>query len=171
MRPGCFQVTVKSGDSLWTICNRLLREGHPPVAAGLIRGVNGLDGDRIYAGQRLKVPSDPISVIVSKSDYQLSMWLGDVMIRRYPVGLGKDDRTPEGDFEIGTRQKEPTWYKPGVGEVPFGDPENVLGTRWLGFRAPGDGFPNANQFGIHGTWEDHSIGGKLLSGLCAYAER
>lgn len=152
-----FRIRVEPGDSLWTICKRVRSEGHPPVAAGLIRLVNGMSGDTIYVGQNLKVPTTPIRIEVDKGRYHLDVLLGDVLIQRFKVGLGRDNRTPEGDFVVATREKEPTWYMPGEGPVPFGDPRNVLGTRWLGF-APRDDMPNSSQFGIHGTWEDDSIG-------------
>jgi lipoprotein-anchoring transpeptidase ErfK/SrfK len=47
--------------------------------------------------------------------------------------------------------------------LPPDHPENILGTRWLGF-AQKDGFPEAATFGIHGTKEDQTIGTESSNG-------
>ncbi len=160
---GCMQVEVKSGDSLWLICRRLAKEGHSSVTPGLVRLMNGMPNDNIRVGTKLKVPTAPVAIVVEKSRYRLNVFIGDLLLRRYQVGLGKDNRTPEGDFKIKTRLVDPPWFKPGVGEIPAGHPENVLGTRWLGFDEKPD-FPEAKTFGIHGTREDDSIGTQSSNG-------
>ena len=38
--------------------------------------------------------------------------------------------------------------------IPFGDPENILGTRWMGF----ENSPGARGYGIHGTARPETIG-------------
>ncbi len=161
----CFRRPVRSGDSLWTICRRLQsEEGRPPVAPGLIRLVNGMKSDVVHPGDRLKIPLQPLRIVAETSRYRLYVLVGDLLIRRYHVGLGKVDApTPIGVFEVKTREKEPTWYKPGYGPMEFGNPENVLGTRWLGFKELPD-FPNADTYGVHGTWDDDSIGGNFSNG-------
>lgn len=40
--------------------------------------------------------------------------------------------------------------------VPFGDPKNILGSRWMGISHPG--------YGIHGTTEPGSIGKNVTAG-------
>jgi len=160
---GCMQVEVASGDSLWLICRKLASEGHSGVTPGLIKLMNGMPNDKVRVGAKLKVPTAPVSILVEKSRYRLNVFVGDLLLRRYSVGLGKDNRTPEGDFKIKTRLVDPPWFKPGVGEIPAGHPENVLGTRWLGFDEKPD-FPEAKTFGIHGTREDDSIGTQSSNG-------
>ena len=49
------------------------------------------------------------------------------------------------------------WWRPDGGEVPFGDPANILGTRWMSIRATGD-TEDISDYGIHGTWDNSSIG-------------
>ncbi|MGA1203186.1 MAG: L,D-transpeptidase, partial [Planctomycetota bacterium] len=46
------------------------------------------------------------------------------------------------------------WFPPNQPSVPYGDPANPLGERWLGFESA-DGF---RGFGIHGTNEPETIG-------------
>jgi len=43
------------------------------------------------------------------------------------------------------------WFPKGRAPVPFGDPENPLGTRWIAW----DG---SNSLGYHGTSEEDRIG-------------
>lgn len=159
----CMRTEVMKGDSLWAICRRLDKEQQIRTTPGLIRLVNGLTSDSIYAGARLKIVSAPITLRVQKSRFRLEVMLGDILLKRYSVGLGKDNHTPEGEFTIATRLKDPVWFKPGAGEVPSDHPENILGTRWLGFAAK-DGFPEAATFGIHGTRDDSSIGTESSKG-------
>lgn len=159
----CMRTEVRKGDSLWAICKRVEKEAQIHVTPGLIRLVNGLASDAIYPGAKLKVPNVQASIVVEKSRFRLSVYIGDIQLRRYLVGLGKSNRTPEGEFLIGSRLKDPPWYKPGVGPIPPEDPENILGTRWLGFAAK-EGFPEAATFGIHGTRDESTIGTESSNG-------
>ena len=61
--------------------------------------------------------------------------------------------TPEGDFEIATKLKNPPWYRRGE-RIEYGDPRNILGTRWIGFRDTAE----YQGYGIHGTTKPESIG-------------
>jgi hypothetical protein len=157
------KMEVRKGDSLWLICKRIEKEHQLRVEPGLIRLVNSMASNAIYPGANLKVPAQPLSIYVKKSRFRLEVMLGNVLIRRYAVGTGKDNRTPEGKFTIATRLKDPHWYKPGVGKLSPDHPENILGTRWLGFAAK-DGFPDAATFGVHGTKEDQTIGTESSAG-------
>jgi L,D-transpeptidase-like protein/LysM domain-containing protein len=162
---GFMKVEVKKGDSLWSICKRLEKESHVRVTSGMLRLVNSMTSDSVYPGASLKVPNQPLSIYVKKSKFRLDVLLGNILLRRYAVGIGKDNRSPEGKFVIATRLKDPHWFKPGgaAGGLPPEHPENILGTRWLGF-APKDGFPEAATFGIHGTKEDQTIGTESSNG-------
>jgi len=46
---------------------------------------------------------------------------------------------------------------PDGGEVPFGHPQNILGTRWITLSATG-ATPPARLLGLHGTWDVSSLG-------------
>jgi lipoprotein-anchoring transpeptidase ErfK/SrfK len=63
-------------------------------------------------------------------------------------------------FVIEEKIPHPDWYpKPGV-KIPYGDPENILGTRWMAFRNTAE----YRGFGIHGTADPTSIGKAMSSG-------
>ena len=73
-------------------------------------------------------------------------------------------KTPAGTFKIVDKISEPPWW-PGDGQppIPYGDKRNILGTRWLAIEATGD-TPRVRGYGIHGTWDDSSIGKQSSAG-------
>ncbi|MGQ0554264.1 MAG: L,D-transpeptidase family protein [Planctomycetota bacterium] len=145
---------VKSNDSLWKLCNKTLPAslGVSPEV-GLIKLVNGLSQDALRVGQTLAIPVEPLRIRVDSTQLGLSVFVGGQAVAAYRVGLGKEGRTPLGAFTVIERQENPTWYHAGKA-IPFGDPENVLGTRWLGFDERAD----AVGYGIHGTSQPETIG-------------
>ncbi|MFO0983828.1 MAG: L,D-transpeptidase family protein [Planctomycetota bacterium] len=159
--PARIAYKVQPGDSLWRIVRRLQKE-HPGLrlTSEFVQRTNELASDRLKPGLALSIPSEPVRIGVSKARFQLTLYLGDVILRRYAVCLGKDGKTPAGAFQINSRIQNPPWIKPGKGTIPFGDKENVLGTRWLGFQKS----DQADGLGIHGTWEPETIGKSLSQG-------
>ena len=145
---------VQSGDALWNLCHKVFPKSfgvRPEV--GLVKLVNGMTGDTLQVGQRLVVPTQPLTLRVDSRELGLVAFLGDQVLAAYRVGLGKEGRTPRGVFTIEVKQENPVWWKDGQA-IPFGDPENVLGTRWLGF----EDRPGTSGYGIHGTAEPETIG-------------
>jgi lipoprotein-anchoring transpeptidase ErfK/SrfK len=55
--------------------------------------------------------------------------------------------------------KNPVWYSPD-GIYQFGDPKNVLGSRWIGFEDK----KGLYGYGIHGTTDPDSIGREMSNG-------
>jgi LysM repeat protein len=147
--PKALTYTVKSGDTLTRI------GGKYKVPANFIQKINGIDGDRIFVGQNLKVVQGPFWVLVVKGEYRLTAFLGDEAFREFQIGLGKNDSTPVGEFKVLGKLDKPTYWVEGA-HYDFGDPSNPLGTRWITFRDGG--------YGIHGTWEPNSIGKQMSHG-------
>ncbi|MEP7345920.1 MAG: L,D-transpeptidase family protein [Gemmatimonadaceae bacterium] len=145
---------VAPNDSLWKLCNKVFpgRFGQSPEV-GLVRIVNGLHTDSLKVGQQLKVPTEALRLSVSMANHGLTAFVGETAVAAYWIGLGKESRTPRDTFVIQVKQEDPAWFN-GTRTIPFGDAENVLGTRWMGFE-PKDG---AHGFGIHGTAHPESIG-------------
>ncbi len=88
---------------------------------------------------------------------------GDRFFKRYKVGTGKHGTTPAGIFVINDKIPEPPWWRPDGQVVPFGDKENVLGTRWLSLK-PVEGTDPVRGYGIHGTWAPETIGKQASAG-------
>ena len=63
--------------------------------------------------------------------------------------------TPVGNFKIINKLPNPTWFKAGAVVAP-NSPDNILGSRWLGFDLPG--------YGIHGTTDPGNLGKQITQG-------
>jgi lipoprotein-anchoring transpeptidase ErfK/SrfK len=102
-------------------------------------------------------------VIIDRSAHTLKLFNARTLLQTFYVAVGQAVYpTPQGMFEVVTKQQNPWWYPPtysdwakGLKPVPPG-PSNPLGTRWMGISAPG--------VGIHGTYSDSSIGYSLSHG-------
>ena len=144
-QPECVLVEAQPGDSLGKIAKRA------GTTVELIKKTNGLSGDTVRLGKRLKVLNLPFRVEIDKGDNVLTLYLGDDFFKRYPVSTGATGNTPVGEFRITDRIVHPTWWHPETGEkIPYGDPRHRIGSRWLGWDRKG--------FGIHGTDEPDKIG-------------
>ncbi len=131
------------------------------TTVGLIQKLNGLpeNDPMIHPGDRLKILTvrGKISIEVRKSECAAFLLYEGDLIRKYRVGIGSGDLTPEGTFKVASRLPNPDWWKDGK-RIPYGDPENILGTRWLGFEKP------YQKYAIHGTAMPESIGKKASNG-------
>lgn len=155
---------VKSGDALSKIAKKY------NTTVSLIKSLNNKDTDIIRVGERLLVfngknsdNKNTFSINVSKSKNTLDLLVNDKLFKRYPVGTGKFGKTPEVDFFVYDKIEEPPWTRPSDNKIiEYGDPENVLGTRWLALKSPEN--KELIGFGIHGTWERDSIGHQSSDG-------
>lgn len=138
---------VKAGDTLGKIAKRF------DVSYESIMIINKKYRTNIRAGEQLKVIRGPFDILVDKSDFQLTLLIDGQYVKQYDVGIGKDDKTPVGKFEVAEKLIKPVWYS-GDGVYPYGHPKNVLGTRWIGLKDK----PGLYGYGIHGTAEPESIG-------------
>jgi nucleoid-associated protein YgaU len=146
--------TVREGESVWALAKGAWKEHGVSVPPGFVLHVNGIsDPRRLRVGQTLRVPLERMQILVRKSKFDLTVLLGGAPVDRFPVAVGADASTPEGVFKIRDRIKNPDWYYHGK-RIPFGDPQNIIGTRWLGLT----GGAAADGIGIHGTADDASIG-------------
>ncbi len=126
-----------------------------------LQTLNGMSGDRLRLGQKLKVISGPASAVAYKSEFRLALLLNGVYVKEYPIGIGKEgSETPKGAFTVSIMQEKPTWYKPSGGVVGYGEEGNMLGERWIGF----ENQPGATGIGIHGTNDETTIKTKCSNG-------
>ncbi len=164
---GFRQLTVRKGESLWAIAQRAKRTTGVAVAHGLLATINGVPATGLQPGDRVKVPEHAFEVLVDKSAFRLYLLLDGAVVHHVAVGIGREDRTPEGVFTISSRIVHPDWTDPKTGKtIPFGAPGHLIGSRWLGFSADG----RKTGFGIHGTVDPESIGKALSDGCVRLAE-
>ena len=141
---------VKRGDSVHKIAiqNR--------TTSALIMRLNGIGTD-IRPDQRIKIPNTGFKIAIEKSRLKLFLLTEDGrFVKWYTVGIGTTDyKTPTGLYRVKDKQVDPTWYRPGGGVIPPGDPENALGVRWIGI---------GNHLGIHGNNDPSSVGQRSSAG-------
>jgi LysM repeat protein len=140
---------VRPGDTL----GRIAAAYHTTVE--FLKRANGLKSDLIRPRQQLKIPKGTFSIVVDKSQNQLLLTEDNQFIKSYPVATGQENSTPVGTFKVVTRIPNPVWYKQGA-VVPPESPENILGTRWMGFDKKG--------YGIHGSVDPETIGQQVTAG-------
>lgn len=162
--PG-FELKVQPGESLIAVRKRALAQDEDLVlCTGLIQQANDRKSDILHEGETLRIPTDPVHVMVDLSSRWMLYFHGDEVVDGWQVGIGRPgEETITGDFWVGNKQKEPTHFPRGQQPVPFGTKDNPLGTRWMGWRMD----PEASKdspYGFHGTWEDESIGQALGEG-------
>lgn len=168
---------MKTSDSVYhdvqagEVIDRIAPQYKLPLdCSGSICRINGVtDPAKLRMGQRLKIIAPlKMELQVSKRRLRLTAFLNGGYFGEYDVGIGKEDSdTPAGEYVIreGGKQKNPNWTctRPdGRREIiPFGDPRNILGRRWMGF-ADQPGSPPG--LGIHGTTDDKSVPGRVSAG-------
>ena len=151
----CQRYKVKSGDLLIELGKRF------DVPYELIMRINGIkDARSLAAGQTIKVVQGPFHARVELSSFSLSVYLGDVLVRSYAVGLGKPGReTPTGKWLVRRKQYNPKWVDVEQGKVyQPDDPENPLGERWIALKGLSGNALGRTGFGIHGTIRPDEIG-------------
>jgi len=147
--------TVSGGETLGRIGGK-----HKVNWRGIQR-LNGVDPRRIRKDQQLKILPGEREILVDKSDFRLALFIDGYFIKQYPIGHGKDNKTPTGKFTIDEMMIEPDWYPPWGGVVRYGEKGHLIGERWLGLADQ----PGAAGYGIHGTSDPQSIG-TLCSNGC-----
>ncbi len=140
---------IKPGDTIVKIAREF------KTTPELIARANSISGDKIFPGRKIKVWNTPFSITVDKSQNILLLKSDEEVIKAYIVSTGANNSTPAGAYKIVNKLQNPTWFKAGA-VVPASSPENVLGTRWLGFNFPG--------YGIHGTIEPQNLGKQVTQG-------
>ena len=137
---------VVSGDMLAVIGRRFL------VPYELVMKMNRLASDRINVGQKLRVLQGPIHLEILRRRFELRAWCDDVCLKGYPIALGKENSTPQGNFVVVKKIMNPPYqpqHKPKSEFRDSGAPDNPLGTRWIDL---------GDSYGIHGTIEPQGIG-------------
>jgi len=145
---------VSPGESLGKIASKY------DVTAELLAVINGIaDKNMIRAGQSLKVVQGPFHVRVHKATFRMDVYLQDTFVRQYQVGLGANDSTPTGEWIVGTKLTNPTYYPPRSGRiVAADDPQNPLGEHWIELIGVAGNARGQERYGIHGTIAPDSIG-------------
>lgn len=151
--PEKIEYAVKSGDYL----GKLAATFNTPVA--LIAKANNVQGAMIRIGETLRLldgNQHAFAITVSKSRNDVLLTLDGKYFKRYSAATGRNNKTPTGTYKIIDKIEHPAWHKPGGPAIPYGHPDNLLGTHWLALDLPG--------YGFHGTVDPTSIGSQTSDG-------
>ncbi len=140
---------IESGDTLGELAKKY------GTTIDLIKRSNNLSSNVIHIGQKLRIWTGTFNIFVDKSQNILILKDGHDVLKVYNVSTGNENSTPVGEFTITSRLVDPVWFNKGVA-VPPESPQNVLGSRWLGFDRAG--------YGIHGTIDPETIGQQITAG-------
>lgn len=115
---------------------------------------------------------DPITLLVSVSERQLSVRRGYEVLYRFPVGVGTGGSlrraggedwsfsTPTGVFEIGRKKKDPVWYAPDwyyvERDLPI--PPAYSSGRYRRGTLGDYALYLSDEIAIHGTEDESSVG-------------
>lgn len=151
----CSRYKVVTGDRLSTIAKRFV------VPMAFLARVNQIrNPNNLAAGRTIKVVQGPFRVKVERSRFLMSVYLGEVLVRSYVVGLGSPGRvTPTGRWRVKIKQENPDWSDPDTGRhYTPNDPDNPLGEHWIGLDGLEGDAKGRTGFGIHGTSKPQEIG-------------
>ena len=154
--PGSIEYKVKPGDTLYKIA----KENKTTIE--LLMKSNGLPDEKILPGRTIKVWTQPFNILVDKSQNILVLKTGEEVFKTYVVSTGAHNSSPVGTFKIVNKLTNPSWFKAGAVIAPD-SPENILGTRWMGFDISG--------YGIHGTTEPQTLGQQVTQGCVRMANQ
>jgi lipoprotein-anchoring transpeptidase ErfK/SrfK len=151
---------VQKGDTLTKLAKM------HKITPDLVARMNNLGNKAtIREGARLKVVRGPFNAVVRKRDFTLDVFLDDVLVRTYKVGLGEHGSTPTGTWKVKNKLTNPTYFPPRGGKViQADDPSNPLGEHWIGLEGVAGEAKNQERYGIHGTNEPDSIGKEASMG-------
>lgn len=153
----CDNYTVQPGDLLQVIGRR------NKVPYELLMQINNIPRPQsLQAGKTIKVVKGPFHAKVCRSTFTLDLYLQDVYVRSFKVGLGRAGyETPTGLWRVqeGGKLIAPTWTDPDSGRVyKATDPDYPLGSRWVALDGIEGDAKGRTGFAIHGTKEPEQIG-------------
>jgi len=140
---------VEPGDTLINIAKKF------STTVDLIKIANSLNSENIRAGAKLKISKAKYKILVDKSQNILTLLSDNDIVKVYRISTGENNCTPVGNFKIVNKIIDPAWYTEKA-IVSAESPDNVLGSRWMGFNLAG--------YGIHGTTSPEKIGQQATKG-------
>ena len=147
---------VRPGDTLSSIAR-----GTNTKVELIKLAMNKLDNN-IRPGETLHISAIYPDIVVDKKTFKLTLNWKKGVVRQFTVGIGKDNSTPVGEFVVESKIPNPDWYPSPGRKIPFGNPENILGTRWMGLKATSD--HTGTGYGIHGTFQPETVGSSTSAG-------
>ncbi len=154
---------VQPGDLLAVIASRY------KVPYEALMRINNIERpELLQAGAKIKVIHGPFNAVIYKSSYTMDLYLQNVYVKTYRVGLGRaEHETPTGRWRVqpGGKLVKPKWTDPDTGKVYVGSaPDYPLGSRWIALDGLDGAAKGRTGFAIHGTKEPETIGTRSSRG-------
>lgn len=159
----CSTYKVMPGDNLTKIASR----HHVPYQ--LLMKVNNMQTENaLRVGQVIKIVEGPFHAVAYKSSYTLDIYLQNVYVRSYKIGIGKEGHSsPVGLWKVksGGKMIKPTWTDPATGRTYHADdPDYPLGSGWIALEGTDTRTRGIQGIAIHGTKDETTIGTKSSLG-------
>jgi LysM repeat protein len=170
-----FGRTVQLGDNLCSTYQVQPGDILAQVAAGFkvpykfLMKINNISSEKsLQAGQVIKIVHGPFHAIVYRSSYTMDLYLQNIYVKSYKVGLGKEGHeTPPGLWRVknGGKLIKPTWTDPETGKTYHADdPDYPLGSGWIALEGIDTRTRGIDGIAIHGTNDEKTIGTKSSRG-------
>jgi LysM repeat protein len=159
----CSSYKVQPGDSLAQIAVKC------KVPYQFIMKINNITSDKsLRADQVIKLAQGPFHAIIYKSSFTMDLYLQNIYVRSYRIGLGKEGHeTPVGLWraKVGGKMIKPTWTDPDTGKTYHAeDPDYPLGSGWIALEGTDNRTRGIEGIAIHGTHDESTIGTKSSRG-------
>ena len=142
---------VQPGESMYVVRAKIRKQGKKHNYRWLAE-FNRKGNYNLRQGETLKIPRQELSVLAWRGARVVAVFAGDYPVRIYSCSVGrKGHETPLGSFSLGICEEKPVYYPSGLPAVPYGNPENPLGERWMGYK-------ESPSYGLHGTNSEDTIG-------------
>jgi len=170
-----FGRTVQLGDNLCSTYKVQPGDILSQVAAGFkvpyqfLMRINNIPSEKsLQAGQVIKDVHGPFHAVVYRSSYTMDLYLQNVYVKSYRIGLGKEGHeTPLGLWraKIGGKLIKPTWTDPETGKTYHADdPDYPLGSGWIALEGIDSRTRGIEGIAFHGTNDEKTIGTKSSRG-------
>jgi lipoprotein-anchoring transpeptidase ErfK/SrfK len=97
----------------------------------------------------LKVVEGPFDAIISLEKRELTLMVQNRYAGRFSIGIGRDEPKLDGQYVVGKKKLNPTYWGPDGVTIRPDDPKNPLGGAWIGL---------TDRIGIHGTPDPQNLG-------------
>jgi LysM repeat protein len=159
----CSTYQVQPGDILTQVATGF------KVPYQFLMRINNIPNEKsLQAGQVIKIVHGPFHGIVYRSSFTMDLYLQNIYIKTYRVGLGKEGHeTPPGLWraKVGGKLIKPTWTDPETGKTYHSDdPDYPLGSGWIALEGIDSRTRGIDGIAIHGTNDESSIGTKSSRG-------
>jgi LysM repeat protein len=159
----CSSYKVQSGELLSQIAARY------KVPYQFLMKINNISSEKsLLADQVIKVVQGPFHAIVYSSSFTMDIYLQNVYVKTYKIGLGKPGHeTPVGLWKakVGGKMIKPTWTDPETGKTYHADdPDYPLGSGWIALDGIDSRTRGIEGIAIHGTNDEATIGTKSSRG-------